>query len=397
MSERFPKQALDALVDRLILEQGRLDPLELLMACDFLSYADYESWRLGKIPDLERMLHVPSDEAAAVLVRAGLYAGAQRLVAEPLEHRAWGASERVIRIGAHAGLSGACARAFAPAADRMQLDLFQDSRDKLLEDSVRTALTERRIDDAHAALTRLMALDRRHPRLRRYLRLMQTVEDLPGLGVAERLRELESMESESRDLLGHRARDLLAPLWAALAECLAGDPFDPGSPRLHAGYAWARAGRFVEARRALESQPDWQRLPAILIAHADACRRTADPAAARQDWAMLCWRHPLDAERALGAKDLADTRLHRLWNQFGDMDLDLETNDFPAWLLLADPGMAAAVPPDLAPSDAAGSAYGLLHRMARGEDAIALRKALTEVRPGLLKVYLTTLGGKTVR
>lgn len=398
MSESLSKQQLVVLVDRLILEQGRLDPLELLMASDCLDYADYEGWRLGRVPHLEGALRVPADQAADLLIRAGRYASAQRLVAEPLEHRAWGASDRILPIaperGGHAGLVRACACALVPPADRRQLDLFHDSQDQILDASVRTALTARRLDAAHAALARLMALDPKHPRLRRYLRLMQQVEDQPGLDPEARLHGLETMEPEARDLLGPGARDLLAPLWVDLAEALAGRPFDPGRPLLHGGYAWARAGRYPQARAALEADPGWPDWPAPLLAHAQACRRMGDLAAARRDWALLCWRHPAEARRALAAKDPVDPQLQRLWRQQGDADLDLETEDFPAWLLIADPGTARAVPPDLAPADPTGDAYRLLHRMVGGEDAIPLRKALAALRPGLLRAYLDALAAK---
>ena len=177
MTEPLSKQDLSALVDQLILEQGRLDPLELLMACDYLTYVDYESWRLGRVPHLEAVLRVPADQAALALAQAGRYAAAQRLAAEPLEHRAWGAVERIIPIGPerspHPGLVRGCASAFVPPANRLQLDLFHDSQDLILEEAVRAALTGRRIDAAHSALTRLMALDPCHPRLRRYLHLIR--------------------------------------------------------------------------------------------------------------------------------------------------------------------------------------------------------------------------------
>jgi len=390
------KHDLGRLVDQLILEQGRLDPLELLMACDYLAYADYESWRLGRVPDLEGVLRVPAEQAAQILDQAGRYAAAQRLAPQPLEHRGWGAAEPSLAIGParapHPGLAHGCAAAFVPRVDRLQLDLFHDSQDLILEEAVREALTGRRIDAAHAALTRLMALDPRHPRVRRYLHLMQAVEDLPDLTPAARLDALQTMEPQARDLLGHRARDLLAPLWAALAEVLADRPFDPAVPRLHAGHAWARAGRHAAARAALEAQPDWRARPALVLAHLAACRALVDPAAVRRDWALLCWEHPADAAPALGAKDHADARLQRLWVQFSDTDLGLGTPDFPAWLLVADPGTAAAVPPDLAPPGDPGEAYRLLHALVSGADDIPRRKALAAVRPGLLKGYHAALG-----
>jgi|GEM_PF-3050322 len=39
----LPDNALRSLADRLLLEQGRLDPLELLLADNLPAYADYEA------------------------------------------------------------------------------------------------------------------------------------------------------------------------------------------------------------------------------------------------------------------------------------------------------------------------------------------------------------------
>ncbi len=203
------------------------------------------------------------------------------------------------------------------------------------------------------------------------------------------------MEPEAKKLLGHGARDLLAPLWTALAEALAGQPYAPDTPRLHAAYAWIRAGRYPEAHAALESTPEWQRWPGLLIAHAETARRLGDLAAARRDWSLLCWGFPAEAERVLAARDLPDDRLRRLWLEFTDLDLDLPTEDFPAWLLVADPGTAAAVPPDLAPSLPAGDVYRLLHQLVAGADGIPQRKALGARHPDLLKLYLAALGRKS--
>ena len=86
--------------------------------------------------------------------------------------------------------------------------------------------------------------------------------------------------------------------------------------------------------------------------------------------------------------------MQRLWREFGDTDLDLETGDFPAWLLVADPGSGAAVPPDLTPAGPTGEVYRLLHQLTAGEDSIPRRKALAEQHPGLLRLYLATRAGK---
>jgi hypothetical protein len=106
----------------------------------------------------------------------------------------------------------------------------------------------------------------------------------------------------------------------------------------------------------------------------------------------LAWKHPLDAERVFASLDLPDHRLGALWDEFGDLDSALETEDFPAWLLLQAPGAAAAVPPDSAPADERGATYRLLYRLVGSEDDIDLRRELAENHPDLLRLYLARRG-----
>ncbi|MEA3276304.1 MAG: hypothetical protein U9Q81_13645 [Pseudomonadota bacterium] len=389
MNDPLSDKDLSFLADRLLLEQGRLDPLELFLAAELLSYDNYEAWRLGRVPDLQGLLDLPPQEAADLLERAAVYARAQGLAATTLEHRAWGGRDQTLRIGAHAGLIRGCSTAFAPPADRHQLDLFHDSTGLLLEEEIRQSLAERNTEAARETVARLMKHDSRHRQLRGFLRLIQAIDETGSLNAKTRLRELEAVEPLARELLGYRARDYLAPLWADLAESVAGLPFSPGAPRLHASFLWGRAGRWEAACQAVEAEPDWQRQPVLLLIHAEACWRTRQQAAARRDWMWLCWDDPLEAEHALGSRELPDRRLSDLWSRFGDAELGLETEDFPAWLLVEDSGAAAVVPPDAAPADERGAGYRLLHRLVSGEDDISLRRELADTHPDLLRLFLS--------
>lgn len=389
MSEPLSDIDPQALVDRLLLQQGRLDPFELLLAAGMLAYEDYEGWRMGRVPDIQGTLGVTPGEAAGLLERAAAYARGQKLAAMSLEHSAWGSLDQPLCIGSDAGLTQACAAAFAPPADRHQLDLFHDSSALLLEEEVRSALAERRTDAAREQVARLMAQDPRHRHLRGFLRLIQTVDDAGSSTPEARLQELETVGSLAGELLGYRARDFLAPLWSDLAETLAGSTFNPGSPRLHASFAWARAGRWEAVRETVEQESGWRDHPVLLLTHAEACWRRRDAAAAWRDWLSLCWEFPPEAERALVSPTFPDQRLADLWRRFGDADLDLDTEDFPAWLLVADPGTSAAVPADSAPPDDRGEAYGLLWRLVGGDDAISVRRELAESHPGLLQLFLS--------
>lgn len=404
MNKLPDRQTLTAQVDRLLLEQGRLDPLELLLALDLLPYEDYEAWRTGHRADLQGALLAGPDEVVALLELAVGYARGQGLRAQPMEQRGWGGHDRLLTIGASQRLSKVCAEVWAPPEDRRQLDLFHDSTGLLLENGLRDALAARRIAEARERLGELMRHDPRHARLQGYLRLMQTVDDgadvdgngaespqpPPAFDAADRLAQLNAIEPAARDLLGHRARDFLTALWAGLAQRLASIAYNPASPRLHASHAWLRAERWDAVRAAIEGEPDWHWHADLIALHAEAAWRRRDPAAARRDWAWLCWEHPHHAERVLAAATLPDPRLRELWNVFEDLDDNLDAEEFPAWLLLHERSAGTAVPPDQAPADERGTLYRLLHRLVSDDDNIELRRQLDDMHPTLLRLFLAS-------
>ena len=376
------------LVDRLLFEQGQLDPLELLLAAELLAYEDYEAWRLGRRPELETALTLPAADAVALLAEAADYARRQGLEPRAVSQRGWAGNEAPLTVSSDAALSDACATVLAPPPERQQLDLFHDSGALLTEDALRDALAARRLDEAREQCARLLDQAPRHDGLQDYLRLIAVLDDAASAEQTpeQRLAELEAIEALARSRLGHRARDVLAALWAALAERLAARRFDPAAPMLHASRAWARAGRWDAARASIEAEPDWQRHPRLVLDHAEACWHRRDAAAVRRDWMHLCWEHPEAAEDAFAAPGFPDPQLAAFWNAFGDLDEPLDTEDFPAWLLLRDPA-AALVPTDLAPDDDRGETYRLLHRLTSADD-IEHRRALGDLHPQLLRLYL---------
>jgi len=228
----------------------------------------------------------------------------------------------------------------------------------------------------------------RHRHLRSFLRLIEVVDDGDTAGPNQRLQELLAIEPLARELLGHRDRDFLAPLWADLAESLSGRAFEPGTPQLHSSFAWGRAGRWKAVREAVEAEPDWRGEPLLVLAHAEACWARRDTGQARNDWMWLCWEHPLVAERTFASRGLPDHRLADLWNEFSDLDPPLDSEDFPAWLLLQESGAAAFAEPDSIPPDECGTVYRLLLCMVTGGDNIELRRELSEIHAHLLHLFL---------
>ena len=169
-------KVLKALVDRLVLEQGRLDPLELLLATETLAYEDYEAWRLGRLPSLQGRLRLPVRQTVDLLDLAQNYARALGLTPTPLHHLGWGADAHPLTVGPDQPLARACGQTYAPAEDRPQLDLFFDSRVLAPDNRVCDALAERRSAQALKAIRDLQAAEPDHPRLGAFLHLIQVLE-----------------------------------------------------------------------------------------------------------------------------------------------------------------------------------------------------------------------------
>jgi hypothetical protein len=402
---------LGRLVEQLILEQQGLDPFELLLGAGILAYPDYEAWRMGRRVELQSVLRLGAAETAAILERAAQQAVVSGLLARDMEHRRWcdagDDASPPLTIGTDTALRRALGKCYQPPPRDRQLDLFYDGGAVALEQSLRDALAERRLADARAACARLLERGADSAAIADWLSLLDALDavgDLPPPvasftdEAAARLEEIDRLVSIARRRLGHRARDLLAVLWNDVAQQFQSLRFDANAPRLHASWVLAQLERWADARAAIEAEPDWSAEPLLLARHAAVCRRGDDRNAALKDWFALCWLHPDAADSVLGAVDLPDKALAARWSEFCDLDPPapplpaLETEDFPAWCLLADPGLAASAPPaaDDADPDRA-DAYAAVRALIMEPADLDRRRRLGDLHPTLLRTFLERL------
>jgi hypothetical protein len=115
----------------------------------------------------------------------------------------------------------------------------------------------------------------------------------------------------------------------------------------------------------------------------------------------LCRAAP--GQAAAAVERLKQPDLTSLWQQFLDCEADdesagLEPQDFPAWLLLHEPGLARQLGADLPPGHSSSEeAYRCVHRWVhahrahRQEEEMALRRHLQQSRPVLFEVLKRSL------
>lgn len=419
--------SLQAQVDAQLLEQGAFAPLELLFNSGRLLYSDYESWRRREIEFLDGALMGNPDKIKAQIEQAISYARRIKLVEQVQEFHAWHQntpahevdSERPLRISMDPQLQRLIGSRYVRAQSVPQMDLFFDNPVVALTNGIVQALTTRNFASAQRQLDQLYAQAPTHSDLAAFDQLLAALGHLarPVEEPRQELVFLLEVTPTARRLLGAQSRDLLSPLWRQLADAVRGALFDPNEPTLHRSFALCQAQDWPAVGDSVLSEPGWQEHSALCLRLAESSfnRRQRVPALAA--WCQVCWRAPAEASQAVGK--LRQPELTTLWQRFLDDEQDprspegpaqaagptagptagqnvgsttLTESDFPAWLLLNEPGLALPLAEDLATGTPAENSYRCVHRWIHARrarkqaDELALRKSLQAIHPALFRV-----------
>jgi hypothetical protein len=293
----------------------------------------------------------------------------------------------------------------AGRAETLQLDLFAHSRDVILRNDVIAALRSR---DAARAQEALAALRAERPGDRLLAPLATLLEAIAApaarfAGHRQAAAALEAMETEFAPAAVEvfsalEAAQWLAASWRALAAAAERLPYDGGFPHTHSAALLLRSRDWEAAEARASAIPSWRRIPTPLGWTAEARFGGGGLECAWGLLAELAW---IDAPRfgAL-ARRLPSVPLQRLLDDF---DAGFETESeaglawFPAWALVAEPGLAgpfrdAEARGRTAPERAARLVADLLalERQGRHAELVAQRKRLRELQPVLFARYMST-------
>jgi len=393
---------IQAAVDRLLMEQGSYEPVELLLQLGRLSYEHYEAWRSGDVAFLEDALSGNAERVIQQLGTAGAWASRLGLRAHPAAYQGWGLhAGQTLHYSASPDTDRLMRTHYRRPADAPpQLDLFLDSAATAHLNALADALAARSLVQAEASLEDLLARQPDHrlrPVAEQLCDALSHLARTPALD--DPMAELAYMESalapRAREFLGHRARDFLAPFWRRLARSLEGRPFDPARDRAHASWTYAQCLDWQGVRESILGTAAHEAQPTLLGRLAEACRQLGQRNEAIGHWCRLCWQHPDDARRLLDAPEFPDRALRKAWDGFQDLDFEPEPTWLPAWLLLNEPGLARGLPADLA-QDRPGPerAFRLITALlddpntAPEEGHMRLRRALQAESADFLVLYL---------
>ena len=407
--------ALQKQVDDQLLEQGAFTVLELLLASGRLAYSDYESWRRQEIEFLDGVLMGSPEKIRAQVEQSVNYARSIGLVEQPQEFTPWQsdapASTRPLRISAQPQLHRLIAARFIPAQKAPQMDLFFDNPVAALTNGITRALAAANATDAQRQLDRLYEIAPNHSDLAGYDRLLAALHrmDQPLQDLPQQLDYLLDTAPTAKRLLGPQWRELLTPLWRQLADATDGQPFSAERPQLHRTFALSQAQDWASVSACVLKEPAWRMQPALCLqlVHSSAFqhRRIEALTACFQ----LCWHAPEQATHELNHLQKPDAGIGAAWQEFlateddlADDDADeaaLTPADFPAWMLLHEPGLARQLNEDVAHTHTAGEeVYRCVHRWIearrtqRKDEELSMRKALQASQPILFRYLKSVVG-----
>jgi hypothetical protein len=278
------------------------------------------------------------------------------------------------------------------------MDLFFDNPVVALTNGIARSLSARNAVESQRQLDRLYVQAPNHPDLAAFDQLVRGLDDLgrPVDDPAGRLEFLNAIGPTARHLLGSGSRDYLAPLWRHLADSLAGRAYSPDEPNLHRSFALSQAQDWAGVSDSIVGEAQWWLHAPLCLRFADSAFRRRRRVEALTAWCHLCWLAPDEA--AEGVARLRQPDLTGLWQLFLDCEdaesgAMLSAGDFPAWLLLHEPGLARQLSIDLPRGSSPGEEnYHCVHRWVHAhrahqqQEEMALRKKLQQSQPVLFGV-----------
>jgi hypothetical protein len=336
-----------ATVDSQVSQQGQFCLLDWMLTKNFIPYADYESWRYGRIPHLDDCFALDAEDLQRLIQQAQQSCGELKLSCESQEFYPWDNRREPLQISRDVQRHQHLAARWLARRDAPQLDLFMDNSATIAENQLLDHLANRQFQSAQDALQRLARLNSRHTKLGGYQDLInyglhcsvqtQITAEAVGPEVWGLVQEVTPL---ARELLGRKSRDYLAYAWRRLADNLAQVPFSASESELHCSYAYLQIPDWQALCRCLEQEPQLYESPILIARLAQAYLQCQQVNAFYCLWGLLFERFPQEGEQLIGQQM---GLLMEKWDQFLAFDDEWPAEIFLGFLLIQQPGLVTVL------------------------------------------------------
>ncbi|MGH8556397.1 MAG: hypothetical protein ACRESZ_02820 [Methylococcales bacterium] len=376
-------------VDLILFEEGSFAPITWLLREGYLDYADYLNWRKGEGGFLEDHFKSELEKILASLLWVKHYAAQLKL--EPICEPLAAINQQPISVCRSQSREEIFCTTYHPARNRLQRDLLFDSAPAFTAKALVSAIVDRRTGEIPKLLARLEGLaPDKHRAFEGLLAQEKHCMERPdSRGKIDFL--LNKLTPSAFQVLGHYAQDYLTPFWQGLCPELVGRPFSAELPEDHLSFTAFKAFQWSDVIAAIEQESGWNTEPDLLFRHAEACFKLNREALGLENWFRLFM---LFAKRAEGmVRDTSHRLLQSDWRNFNQLDPDLETIFFPAWIVLEKPALAK-IPIEAIDQNIGSESLHLIRGLIAssgdriGQPSIDLRARLQELNPNLFVYYM---------
>lgn len=277
---------------------------------------------------------------------------------------------------------------------RGQTDLFSDSREVVADNELREALRSGDASEAERKLDELARLAPDHATLQPAAVIIDALRTPVPRDLSATVAYLEKLAREwtlaAETLFKAEGKALLAPRWRAIGQALESVTFDPAHPDRHASRAYLEAGDWKAAIGAVQAEDGFAEQPVLIGRLAQALWQIQRTVPAIERWFALCWSAPEYFTGLLENGHISASLLLEHWREAinADVEPEISTVWFPAWMILHEPGLARSIKS----RDAAGGperAFELARKLVMSDDEqMEARRELKDIHPGLFRRFL---------
>ena len=279
-------------------------------------------------------------------------------------------------------------------AFRGQTDLFSDSREVVANNELREALRSGDAGEAEHKLGELAGLAPYHAALQPAAVIIDALRTPAPRDLSATVAYLERLEREwalaAEALFKAEGKALLSPRWRAVGQALENVAFDPAHPDCHASRAYLEAGDWDTAIDAVQAEDGFAEQPVLIGRLAQALWQIQRTVQAIERWFALCWLAPEYFTGLIGNGDISAPLLLEHWRDAinADVEPEISTVWFPAWMILHEPGLARSIKSRGA-DNGPQRAFDLARALVMSDDKqMETRRELKDIHPGLFRRFL---------
>lgn len=324
-------------VDFILFEEGSFAPLNWLLREGHLDYNEYLNWRKGKSTYLEDYFKTPTTTIITALKKAQDYATLHKL--ESFRQTYSSEANQALHFCRSPAHELIFTTVYEPAQDRIQMDLFLDSADACAVFDLIRAIIDKRSTDIHDLVAKLKTLS--PDKHQQFTQLLAFEKKITQSSIAsDKKIELLShaLTPMAFELLGRFTHDFLTPLWHDLSVEIANRHFDVETPEYHLSYTAFKEFQWQQVLSSIEREMDWVKQPILIFRYAESCFKLNKEREGIAYWFRLFILFPEIAERLI--KDTCNRLLYSDWQHFSELDPELESSLFPAWMVINKPALA---------------------------------------------------------